>query len=86
MASTSHKTSDDGVEKMDQMVNGNVTDQDDGRETYAVSLQAARSEENDKGEVKDKIEAEDTAVEMMYGVRISCNDEQDEGEGKCIDI
>lgn len=50
MASTSNKTSDDGVEMMDQMVNGNVTDQDDGREPYAVSLLAARPEENHKGE------------------------------------
>ena len=86
MASTPNETSDDRVEMMDNMIIGNVTDQDDGRDKYIWSTMAGDLEDNDKNEIKDNSEIKDAAVEMIRGVRIKCNGQQEDGDEKYIAV
>lgn len=68
---------------LDEMINGNLTDQDDGRNKFIVATMI-----NDGREDKDQDKAEDnqTVVRMVKGVRISSNGEQQDGKDKYIEV
>jgi hypothetical protein len=70
---------------VDEILNGNFTEQEDGREKLV-----AASMINDGVDGTDKIEASAPATKpvakMIYGVRISCNGEQDDGLDKYVTV
>jgi hypothetical protein len=65
---------------VDQMINGNIADQEDGRERFIASDIANAVDDENNNQVNG------TAIYRVYGVRINCNGQQEEGEEKYIDI
>jgi hypothetical protein len=81
MASTPLKNCDDGAETLDEMINGNYTDQDSGRDKYVVATMIGDRDEG-KDTSSDKDTGNDKVVKPVKGVRISSNGEQEEGAAK----
>lgn len=73
---------DDADEMLDEMVNGNFTDQDDGRDKFVLATLI--NEGSEDIEIKDEEPKE--PVKMVKGVRISSNGEQEEGKPKFLAV